>query len=445
MERLPWVKYDFPIDAIGSALVALLCTLLVAVAVDLHQLVKTGRYGDPAVAFVIGTIIHTGGVLLLLWGKRSGNNLEYHGPPRNHCTAPVTSFEVSRMKTISDVTMAQSEDLPDDKSQESPTTEESSIYLSMASTSTGESESYDNEDYRSRSLPCFFGCTMPLGCALLLSLMLSSILLLGSLNQQMVDSHRYRNEAMELARGLFVSSYGFFLTATLIYYFQRYSTVMCDNTSAVLRHNPHIAISGCLAMASAAFALSILASAAQDQAKAELGALFGDDGDSQQQAFVGEAWVLSSASLDDDAVSCSDNSGVIAVTVTVAYGGNWGCPQNPDEYCETELLTSVDCDDPDGVLSNTMTASEYVYFRYHDYGVDDDNAYDLTARPSFKYWNRPTESIVGSCDGTCQAQSEEWVSNHFRSHAQSSHAMYICAGVGLCLLGCLLHRKLKPR
>jgi hypothetical protein len=430
-----WAKPDCTVTTKDSAFAALLCSLLVACAVDLYHFSEAGQYGDPTVAFAVGTIIHIEGVILLLFETRSYTKLEHDGPSQTHFTAPVTTVALSRIKTLSDVTMDRSEDAHDDKSQESLTTEESSMYVSMATISIGESESYDDENR-----------TGPLGCALLLSLLLSSILLLGSLNQQMLGSYSYRNKAVELARGLFVSTYGFFLTATLLYYFERYRRLMFGNISAILRRNPHIVISGCLAMASAAFTGSLWASAAQDQAKAELSTLFGDGGSSQQQVFMGEAWVISSALLDDVQVSCSDNAGVIAVTVTVAYGWGWACPhQNPNEFCETELRTFVECADPDGELSNTMTASEYVYFRYHDYGVDDDIAYDLTAKPSFTYWNRPTESIIASCDGWCTAQSEEWVSDHFRTRVQSSHAMYVCSGVGLCFLGWLVQHGLKPR
>ncbi|CAB9521774.1 expressed unknown protein [Seminavis robusta] len=457
----------------GFGLVALLLTLLATMALDLHQLARTGRYSNQRQTFVIASIVHTTGILIILF--RVGSAHDDKGAPNRHHKPPITTLTVSTHPVISDVTSAESEDIHHPEEDEehdnkrkkklysgfhnnNKELEDASKYVSMGSSSgLGNSESYDDDNYQSKSFPCFCGLYLSLSFYIVIAFLLSTVLLMGSLDQQMMDSSSYRDnrESTKLARALFVSTYGFFLACTIMYYYNKCTTIFSESIPALFRNtNMHMGIS--LLVAIAAVALSRKAIEIQQQATTQLGTLYGTDdassstsssgkNNSHKKLFIGEAWVNSATLVDNgEDVTCEATSDVLPVQLSVVYGGEWACPRNPYSYCEVTIQSEVECEDPEGGLSQEMSPEDYIYFRYHDYGVDDDDAYDTQQQPSFIYWNRPTEPIIGTCDGTCQAQSETWVEDQFRTYAQSTHALYLCAGVGLCFLLLPLWNRIRP-
>jgi hypothetical protein len=147
--------------------------------------------------------------------------------------------------------------------------------------------------------------------------------------------------------------------------------------------------------------------------------------------YIGEAWTKDGgATILGENVTCDTNDHLaIPVSVTVIWGGQWACPSNSGVYCEATIESKVSCeywksfafdeyeddmmamDDVNAMekVRDDVTLDDYIYFRYHDYDIEDGEAsYDFANQvPSSHalYWNRPTETILGSCDGTCIAQS----------------------------------------
>ena len=151
--------------------------------------------------------------------------------------------------------------------------------------------------------------------------------------------------------------------------------------------------------------------------------------------------VVSSNGMDDK----DDESSYIAVQVSVAWGGDWACPNQPDSYCQDTMTTHVSCvlatqplvyqqeqaqnDDQQAV--QFVTVYDYLNYRFQNAnpGQNDDGgggvdfSYNADQAPSSGYynddananddnnhdgmvvsWNRQSEFIIGDCR-TCVAES----------------------------------------
>ena len=174
--------------------------------------------------------------------------------------------------------------------------------------------------------------------------------------------------------------------------------------------------------------------------------------------YNGEAYVTGFTLLADDdkydddctRIFCSSWDASIPVNVSVAWGGNWGCPLT-GSYCEDVVTSQVSCRfidvgyDDDAELFISKGIYDYLSFRYHeDDGQqeksDDGNAdafgdyYDEDNSPQYSTWNRPSESIYGNCN-TCQARSKVWMIEEAHMLASRINIGSILIGTGLVFIG----------
>jgi len=336
---------------------------------------------------------------------------------------------------------------------------------SMASISTTEQWNAEDDDDQfedpPRSIECCGRFSISYGGFFILAHTLSALLVLSSLNQQFYHLNLKTGVVPEeIARIVFLLSYGMFVACTILSYYKRHIEPTFDRPFM-----KNVRLKQTLSFVGAILALVIFGTmlrlrglTTEQLQRFYYGSLPSSNDDqtsssTSQQPYLGEVWVTGASIIDDDAV-CVSYQDTITVNVSVVYGGKWACPKNPSQRCTATVTSQVECHyyesnqqdglDDDQVAEedyenidnmNDACVNDYVYFRYHDYQFDDDNAYDYSKRPSFKHWNRPTESIIGTCDGSCIARSGIWRSDQYSSYAQSNHAMYLSLGMGLCFLG----------
>lgn len=338
-------------------------------------------------------------------------------------------------------------DEKDDTSYSSPAS------ISTTENSSARSEEEDHYD-RNRSLDCFCGLSISYAGFFALLHTLSALLLLASLNQQMYDLNLSSGFVPEeWARTLFLLSYGIFLACTTLSYYKR---CLEQNFDCSIMRNSCVKQS--MSVVAALLALGVFGNACliRNRTTEELSPFFygsttGDGNEESAQPYIGEAWV-SGASIIDDSSVCENYYDSIPINVTVVYGGDWACPENPDQQCAATVTSQVECQFFDSLnvvnddaaeaedeyenAQNDVTVEDYIYFRYHDYDVDDDNfLYGFNEMPSFSHWNRPTDTIMGACDGSCVTRPARWITETYWSYARSNHAMILSLGIGICFLG----------
>ena len=329
-------------------------------------------------------------------------------------------------------------------------------YSSPASISTTENSSdhsdEEDNDERNRSLDCFCGLSISYAGFFTLLHTLSALLFLASLNQQMYDLNLSSGFVPEeWARTLFLLSYGIFLACTTLSYNKRYLEPTFDYSimiNSYLKKGISVVVA-LIALGISGNAYFIRNRTTQKLSPFFYGSISGDETAVSPQPYIGEAWV-SGASIIDDSSVCKNSYDSIPINVTVAYGGDWACPENPDQQCEAIVTSHVECgffdslhevdddlaaEEEHGNGQNDVKVEDYIYFRYHDYDVDDDNLYDFNEMPSFSHWNRPTDTILGACDGSCMTRPATWITETYWSYAYSNHAMFLSLGIGLCFLG----------
>ena len=451
----------------GNFLGVLLLAQFVAILVDFFVFSNTNHI----FAFLLASELHIFGLVLLYDleydvsdSHDRNNNKDSYRSHRDYTPPPVGTILVESGEgegsTISNVTsysddMSHSSKAYDShykvgkRSDNYDENKDGSDYTSMASISTMEHSSSNSEDDNydhNRSLECCCGFSISYAGFFTLLHTLSALLLLASLNQQIYELNLSSGLVpVEWARTLFLLSYATFLAWTTLSYYKRYLEPAFDHP--ILRN---VRVKQSLSVLVAFISLGIFGNAmrVRNRATQQLNPFFygvSRDDKVSPQPYVGEAWVSGASIIDDDAV-CENYYDSIPINVTVAYGGDWACPENPNQQCEATISSQVECsfyesllrpeqeDDVDDNL-NGVTVEEYIYFRYHDYQVDDDNLYDFNEIPSFSHWNRPTDTIIGTCDGSCTARSELWKSENYWSYARSNHVMHLSLGLGLCFLG----------
>ncbi|KAL7571459.1 hypothetical protein ACA910_019213 [Epithemia clementina (nom. ined.)] len=198
-----------------------------------------------------------------------------------------------------------------------------------------------------------------------------------------------------------------------------------------------------------------------------------DNNNGEQQQQQQETVVV----MDDDA----DGTGeYIDVLVTVAWGGEWACPNQPETYCQATIETRVSCqvvthpltveaaaaadnngnDDANNNNDNAQedafaTVYDYLNYRYQDENNNnnDENAVDWSYDPDqapnsqaeqqdnndgssttmVVSWNRQAEFVLANCQN-CQARSVHDIQSHFPAVAQSLHGLFPCLGALLASL-----------
>lgn len=432
----------------GSAAMVLLFGTFVAVFIDFFT-ASSGELGNQPVAFLLA-------ILLQLLGSKILVDLEYDRVTKTipvqrepeHRKPPIETLDCQsrNMATISDITVSEDYHELTDKGGQSPTSRKSSHsssdYLSMASVSTplGDSESYDDALDESPMLECLYEFRFPLVHFFACSILLSSILLMTSLSQQIADITLSLGTTTNYwLRAIYLVTFGFFMSCTSLAYYKIFSN-SCDG-DWLRDKQVKIGISSCFAVMALVF-LSLVYSE-RSILLDQLAPLLASQGDSSAQPlFIGEAWVTE-AKLSRQDELCRDELDSIAVNVTVLYGGDWACPGNPDQWCEIPIKARLECtfyeisseaDDDNGEEPAQLTAQEYVSLRYYGSGAGDDEAYNYEQQPSSSYWDRPSEYIVGSCND-CVAEPDTWVWQLNQRIAQSNYAVYLGLGACLCYLG----------
>lgn len=432
----------------GTAAIALLICLFVAVLIDTW----TGSLATQLAAFILASPLQVVGTILI-------HDLEYgrHHHQRNRHREeplprkpPLASLKIplGEIPTISDVTTAQSEDIQSpekgDGKNKASGDDDPSDYTSMASISTalGESGSYDEPP--ENSLECVFGFTFPLVQFFLTSLFISTALLISSLTEQVADMDLSVDTTLQhVARALFVFTYGLYLSSTMLAFYKRFIVPSLD-TPELNDQWLKLGLSGFLGVLAL---LGLLAACVANYLTLSELRPFqysrtGVDA-TPHMPYRGQAWVKD-AQVASEYASCLESTDSIPVDLTVLYGGEWACPEKPDILCQTDITVQLECTfffdqelEDDAVDEAVeITTEEYVHIRYHDSNGNDDAAYDYEEQPSFQYyWNNPSENILGSCDGTCMAESESWAWERYRRFARSSYGMYLCLGASFCFLG----------
>lgn len=375
----------------------------------------------------------------------------------NITTQPSEDYENSpRKHTTKTDNAAQAKQDPEKISDKTPTS--TSNYSSMASISTAlgssknSSEEGDYYDEQHRSFPCLFGFSFSYLVIFLFLHLASAALFLTSLNQQVLGMNLSLDFApKELIRNIFLLTYGFFLASSFLSYFQRYLEHVFDISGM-----QNLWFKLVLSTLAALIALFVVghAYALQTQTSLQLHPFQYSTGDNNSKPFVGEAWATGAYLIDDQA-TCETYDDALPINVTVAYGSEWACPNLADIQCEITVTSQVECtylnsflgsDQDDDAINaeeqeggnddnpNGLTLDDYINFRFNEYNVDDDkNEYSFEEKPSFDYWNRPSEGIIGSCT-TCAAKSEHWMTERFQAYAQSNHTLYLVVGMALCFL-----------
>jgi hypothetical protein len=431
------------------SMLLLMCTFVAVIVDFFHYAITEGEYSNQAFAFVLATLLHFFGVLLLFdltYGRDKDSKHQSHRPP------PLSTLNVmiDSMPAISDVT-TQSEDFDDsdiprgtkevrDTHKKSQKESESSQYVSMASISTtvGESGSYDDALDHAATLECAFGFSFPLAHFCISSFLLSSMLLLASLSQQITSKHfLIDNSSSAWIKAAYLISYGFFFSCASLTYYK----IIAESCDTPLLQNRwlKLGLSGGFAFITIGFLAEAWSS--RNILMRQLAPFRSSQ--LQQKSFWGEAWATGAYIIDEDEY-CQNVNDEITVNLTVVYGGDWACPSNPSQWCEVPITTKVECayfeyavqeDDENDGETEKFAPQDYVYFRYHDYGVDDDEAYNYEEEPSFHSWNRPAEDIIASCSSPCSAQPEAWMWSMNQRTTQSTYVMHLCLGASICFLG----------